>query len=111
MLTLMRVAAGMEQFGAWMKHSDSIGARKSEKLEQYIEVLYSLIEDVMRLVHGAPAMRNADIQRDLEALSAKVSFEWLRKITGRADELVDLARRNIQKSIALDALAVHLQSR
>lgn len=109
MLTLLRVAAGMEQFGAWMKHSDSIGARKTEKLEQYLEVLYSLIEDVMRLAHGAPAMRNADIQRDLEALSAKVSFDWLRKVTGRVDELVDLARRNIQKSIALDALAVSLQ--
>jgi len=40
-----------------------------------------------------------------------VSFEWLRKLTGRADDLVDLARRNIQKSIALDAIAVGLQSR
>ncbi len=111
MLTLLRVAAGMEQFGMWMKHSDSIGARKTEKLEQYLEVLYSLIEDVMRLSHGAPAMRNADIQRDLEALSARVSFDWLRKITGRVDDLVDLARRNIQKSIALDAIAVGLQTR
>jgi DNA polymerase-3 subunit delta' len=109
MLTLLRVAAGMEQFGAWMKYSDSLGARKTEKLEQYLEVLYSLIEDVMRIAHGAPAMRNSDIQRELEALSAKVSFEWLRRITGRVDDLVDLARRNIQKSIALDALAVALQ--
>lgn len=111
MLTLMKVAAGMEQFGAWMKYSDSLGARKTEKLEQYLEVLYSLIEDVMRLAHGAPAMRNADIQRDLEALSARVSFDWLRKLTGRVDELVDLAKRNIQKSIALDAIAVDLQRR
>ena len=110
MLTLMRVGAGMEQFGAWMKHSDSIGARKTEKLEQYVEVLYSLIEDVMRVSHGAPAMRNADIQRDLEALAGKVSFEWLRKITTRADELVELARRNIQKSIALDSIAVGMQA-
>lgn len=106
MLTLLRVAAGVEQFGAWMRHSDSIGARKTEKLEQYLEVLYALIEDTLRLAHGAPALRNADIQRDLEALSAKVSFDWLRKMTGRVDDLVGLARRNIQKSIALDALAV-----
>jgi len=111
MLTLLRVAAGLEPFGSWMKHSDSIGARKTEKLEQYLEVLYSLIEDVLRLSHGAPARRNADIQRDLEALSAKVSFDWLRKLTGRVDDLVDLARRNIQKSIALDAIAVGLQTR
>jgi len=111
MLTLLRVAAGLEPFGSWMKHSDSIGARKTEKLEQYLEVLYSLIEDVLRLSHGAPAQRNSDIQRDLEALSTKVSFDWLRKITGRVDDLVDLARRNIQKSIALDAIAVGLQTR
>ncbi len=111
MLTLMRVAAGMEQFGAWMKHSDSIGSRKTEKLEQYLEVLYSLIEDVMRLSHGAPAMRNSDIKSELEALAGRISFDRLRKLTGRVDELVELARRNIQKSIALDALAVSLQSR
>jgi len=109
MLTLLRVAAGIEQFGAWMKHSDSLGARKTEKLEQYLEVLYSLIEDVLRISHGAPAKRNSDIQRDLEALAAKVSFDWLRKITGRVDELVELARRNIQKSIALDAIAAGSQ--
>jgi DNA polymerase-3 subunit delta' len=88
-----------------MKHSDSIGARKSEKLEQYLEVLYSLLEDTLRLMHGAQAGRNADIQRDLEALSGRVSFEWVRKTLTRVDELVELARRNIQKSIALDAIA------
>jgi DNA polymerase-3 subunit delta' len=106
MLTLLRVAAGTEQFGAWMKHSDSIGARKTEKLEQYLEVLYSLIEDILRMSHGAPALRNADIDRELQALAAKFSFDALRKFTGRVDELVDLAKRNIQKSIALDALAL-----
>ena len=105
MLTLLRVAAGLEQFGAWMKHSDSIGARKSEKLEQYLEVLYSLLEDTLRLMHGAPAGRNADIQRDLEALSGRVSFDWVKRTLTRVDGLVELARRNIQKSIALDAIA------
>ena len=105
MLTLLRVAAGMDQFGNWMKHSDSIAARKTEKLEQYLDVLYSLIEDTVCVLHGASPKRNRDIQRDLESLSSRVTFEWLRKFTVRADELVELARRNIQKSIALDALA------
>lgn len=109
MLTLMRVAAGQEQFGAWMKHSDSIGARKTEKLGQYIEVLYSLAEDTLRVLHGAAAVRNADIQRDLDTLSQHISFDWLRKLVARADELVDLERRNIQKSIALDAIAAGLK--
>jgi DNA polymerase-3 subunit delta' len=111
MLTLLRVAAGMEPFGAWMKHSDSIGARKTEKLEQYLDVLYALIEDVLRLAHGAPAVRNSDIERDLEAVSARVSFDWLRRVAARVDELVELSRRNIQKSIALDAIACGFPSR
>lgn len=109
MLTLLKVAAGVEQFGAWMKHSDSIGARKTERLEQYLDVLYSLIEDVLRVMSGAPAKRNSDIGPELDALAGRVSFTWLRKITARVDELVELAQRNIQKSIALDAIASGLQ--
>jgi len=36
----------------------------------------------------------------LNALAGKVSFEWLRAAVERVDELVMLARRNIQKSLA-----------
>ena len=111
MLALLKVAGGLEPFGAWMKHSDSMGARRTEKLESYIEVLYSLLEDMVRLANGvAEDLRNQDIQGELKALAGRVSFEWLRAAVGRADELVELARRNIQKSIALDAFAVQLRS-
>jgi DNA polymerase-3 subunit delta' len=110
MLTLLRVASGLEQFGAWLKHSDSIAARRTEKLESYLEVLYSLIEDVLRLANGVTVIRNGDIRGDLDALARKVSFEWLRQAVCRVDELVELARRNIQKSIAFDALALALRS-
>ena len=109
MLALLKVDAGAEQFGTWMKHSDSIAARRTEKLESYLEVLYGLLEDVLRMAHGVPALRNADAQRELEPLAARVSFEWLRKAALRVDELVDLGRRNIQKPIALDAFAVALR--
>jgi DNA polymerase-3 subunit delta' len=111
MLALLKVAGGLEPFGSWMKHSDSIAARRTEKLESYLEVLYSLIEDVVRLSNGVPHLRNQDVVREIEPLARKVSFEWLRAIVERVDELVELARRNIQRSIALDALAVELRSR
>jgi DNA polymerase-3 subunit delta' len=110
MLALMKVASGLEPFGSWMKHSDSIAARRTEKLEAYLEVLYSLIEDVVRLGNGVANVRNQDIVREIEQLARTVSFQWLRAMVGRVDELVELARRNIQRSIALDALAVELRS-
>ena len=109
MLALLKVAAGAEPFGTWMKHSESIAARRTEKLESYLEVLYGLLEDLMRLANGLPAGRNADVRRELEPIAAKVSFAWLRKAAVRVDELVELGRRNIQKPIALDALAVGLR--
>lgn len=111
MLALLRVAGGLDSFGAWMKHSESIAARRSEKLERYLEVLFILLEDVLLLSHGMAHIRNEDVRARLEPVARKVSFEWLRAATLRADELSTLVRRNIQKSIALDAFAAGLQPR
>jgi DNA polymerase-3 subunit delta' len=110
MLALLKCASGTDTFGAWMKYSESIAARRTEKLDSYLEVLYMLLSDVLRLAHGVPAGRNADIGTELQAIAQKVSFDWLRRAVEKVDLLVDLVRRNIQKSIALDAWAVDMLS-
>jgi DNA polymerase-3 subunit delta' len=69
-----------------------------------------LLSDVLRLTEGVPAGRNADISSDLKAVAERVSFDWLRRAVEKVDELVELVRRNIQKSIALDAWAVDMLS-
>lgn len=109
MLTLLRVASGLDPFGAWLKHSDSIAARRTEKLDSYLEVLYILLADILRLSHGGGPLRNEDARAQLQPLATRVSFEWLRAAVGRVDEMVHLLRRNIQKSIALDAFAAALR--
>jgi DNA polymerase-3 subunit delta' len=115
MLALLKVAGGLAGFDTWLKHADSVAARRTEKLEAYLEVLYSLIEDLVRLAHGSSALRNAlrnnDVRAELEALAARVDFPWLGRAIARVDELVELGRRNIQKSIAFDAFAASLRSR
>src|SRR5579872_6443378 len=111
MLALLKVAGGLSGFDSWPKHADSVAARRTEKLESYLEVLYSLLEDTVLLVHAShKALRNNDIRGDLEALARRVDFEWLRRAASRVDELVELGRRNIQKSIAFDAFAASLRS-
>jgi len=109
MLALLRVASGLEPFGTWLKHSDSIAARRNEKLDSYLDVLYVLLEDVLRLSNGITPLRNEDVRNQLEPLSQRVSFDWLRAAVARVDQLVLLVRRNIQKSIALDAFAAELR--
>ncbi len=110
MFALLKVAGGMEPFGSWLKHSDSIAARRTEKLDSYLEALYMLLEDVLRLANGVASIRNEDLRAELEPLARRVSFDWLRAAVERVDELVELVRRNIQKSIAFDAFAADLRS-
>jgi DNA polymerase-3 subunit delta' len=111
MFTLLRVAAGVMPFGAWVPYSESIGRSKSEKLELHLKVLYDLLRDVLVLRESGGAVRNEDLRAELEAVARKVSFGWIRAAVKKVDDLAGLIRRNIQKSIALDALIVDLRAR
>ena len=109
MLVLLKVAAGISPFSAWVPIGEVIGRSKSEKLEFYLKVLYELLRDLMLLHEGAGGVRNQDIRRELEALAGKVEFAWIRKAVTRVDEIVMLIRRNVPKVIALDALIMELR--
>ncbi len=111
MLELLKVAAGRAPFADWAKHSEAISMKKTERLDLLLRVLYVLIEDVLLLANGCGDIRNVDMRQDLENIAGKVSFEWLRAAVKKADELVELVRRNIQKSLALDSFAVELRGR
>ncbi len=109
MLALLKVAAGAAPFGSWIPVSDSMGRSRSEKLDPYLKTLHELLRDLLLLREGVAEIRNQDIRGDLEALAGKVQFEWLRRAVGRVDEIAQLLRRNIQKTIALDALIAELR--
>jgi len=110
MFALLRVAAGAAPFGEWMKYSESIARGKSEKLELYLKVLYSLLRDLLLLRESGGEIRNRDMRRELEPLAQRVSFTWIRTAVKKVDELAELLRRNIQKTIALDALILELRT-
>jgi DNA polymerase III subunit delta' len=109
MLTLLQVAAGQAPFASWVKHAEAMAPRKQEKLELLLGVLYLLLEDLLELSLGVAEIRNADLRSELEPLSRAIGFHWIRAAVKKADELSELVRRNIQKSIALDALVVELR--
>jgi DNA polymerase III subunit delta' len=109
MLALLEVAAGAAPFGAWIPYSETIGRSKNEKLELYLKVLYDLLRDLLLLRTGAAAIRNEDARPKLEALAKRLSFLWIRTAVKKVDELAELLRRNIQKTIALDDLILELR--
>jgi DNA polymerase-3 subunit delta' len=110
MLALLKVAAGATPFSTWVPISEAIGRSRSEKLDLYLKVLYDLLRDLLVLHESEGVIRNQDIRRELEILAAKLQFAWIRKAVGHVDEIAQLVRRNIQKTIALDSLIVTLRA-
>jgi DNA polymerase-3 subunit delta' len=110
MLALVKVAAGVAPFSTWVPVSEALGRGKGEKLDPYLKVLYELLRDLLLLGEGGGEIRNQDIRGDLEALAGKLEFAWIRKAVAQTDEIAQLIRRNIQKTIALDSLIIGLRA-
>ena len=110
MLKLLEVAAGRAPFAEWAKYAEAMAPRKTEKLD-------ASVEHPLRPAGGRAAVVRRARARSATPTSAaiwkrwhrRVSFRWIRAAVDRADELSTLVRRNIQKSIALDALVVELR--
>lgn len=110
MHALLKAAAGLTPFAAWMPYSEAMGRSKNEKLEFYLRLLYDLLRDVMILREGGREIRNFDLRKELEAVAARVDRAWIVRAVKRVDEVVILLRRNIQKTIALDDLILGLRA-
>lgn len=110
MHVLLKVASGASPFGAWLPFSESIARSKTEKLELYLRLLYDLLRDLMILRETGGEIRNQDIRLELETLAGRVTTPWIAHGVKKIDELADLLRRNIQKTIALDGLILDLSA-
>ena len=86
------------------------GAEGREKTEQLIRTLYSLLRDLMFLASDAPELvRNTDIQQDLQKLANAADFAWIAFASDRLGEVERGMRRNLLRSLSLDAFATALE--
>jgi DNA polymerase III subunit delta' len=86
------------------------GAEGREKTEQLIKTLYSLLRDLMFIDSGAPeAVRNTDILAELKRLAESADFEWITAASDRLAEVERGMRRNLLRSLSLDAFAAALE--
>jgi len=86
------------------------GAEGREKTEQLIRTSYSLLRDLAFIESGAPELvHNTDLASDMKRLAESADFEW---ITAASDRLADVERgmrRNLLRSLSLDAFAAALE--
>jgi DNA polymerase III subunit delta' len=86
------------------------GADGQEKSLSLLRALGSLIEDLLLVVAGTPHLvRNLDLAAELERLAQGLTVDW---IDGAARLLVQVEsgmRRNLLRSLSLDAMAVGME--
>jgi DNA polymerase-3 subunit delta' len=87
---------------------------KSQEIafEKILEVFYSLLTDLLDLSSSSAkkVLRNPALRKELETLSKKVDVAWITKAVDGFDVLHARTRRNINRSLGLDAVAISLTS-
>ena len=86
------------------------GADGKIKTDRIIRTLYALLEDVLLLKSGTPEfVRNTDIEPQLKVMAEQVNFQWVVDATNRLGELESGMRRNLLRTLSLDAFATSLE--
>jgi DNA polymerase-3 subunit delta' len=85
---------------------------KSQEIafENVLEVFYSLLTDLLDLSSSSTkkVLRNPALRSELETLSKKIDLAWITKAVNGFDVLHARTRRNINRSLGLDAVAISL---
>ncbi len=87
------------------------GAEGQQKTQAMLSALAALLEDILLLRSGAAErLRNIDLTRDLETLADSVTFAWLENAVHGLDAVHSGMRRNLLRSLSLDAFAESMAS-
>ncbi len=87
------------------------GAEGQQKTSALIRALSSLLEDLMLIQAGTPGMvRNIDLQQELTRLSASVTLNWIESAVRGLNQVETGMRRNLLRSLSLDAYATEISA-
>ena len=111
-LVLLRSALGGGDHTELFKTTESFraGADGREKIESLLRTLYLLLEDVMFVQSRAGQLvRNIDIQAELKKMAETADFTWVQRAASGLGEVERGLRRNLLRSLSLDAFATALE--
>jgi DNA polymerase III subunit delta' len=111
-LTILRTALCASEHGELFKITETYraGAEGRQKIELLLRCLYSLLQDLLFLEAKSPALvRNTDVLGELQKLAQATDFEWLSSASERLAEVERGLRRNLLRSLSLDAFEAALE--
>ena len=110
-LLILRNALRDPDYSALFRMTETYraGAEGQEKTSKLLGAMLSLFEDLLLLQSGAPHLvRNIDIEKELAAMTQQVSLEWIEAAERGVDQVRSGMRRNLLRSLALDAFATEM---
>ena len=109
-LTVLERSVELRGVSALFASTSALAKSQEIAFENVLEVFYSLLTDVLNLScsPSQKVLRNPGLRKELETLSKKVDVTWVSKAVGGFDALHARLRRNINRSLGLDAVAISL---
>ncbi len=110
-LIVLRNAAGEPDHTALFKMTETYraGAEGQTKTNVLLRTMGSLLEDILLLRAGTPELvRNIDIRPELERMAGSFDFAWIEQASRGLDQVQSGMRRNLLRSLSLDAFASEL---
>ena len=109
-LRILERAARGQGFAQLFAETSALAIDREDSFEAQLAVFYGLLTDLLELTSGAkqPLLRNPMLARDLETLSKTVDARWVMRAIQGLDDVSFGARRNLNRQLGLDALAISL---
>ncbi len=112
-LLLVRNAAAEPDHSALFKMTETYraGADGQARTTALLRSVALLLEDLLLLNAGTPELvRNVDLRPELERLSQTLPFAWIEQAARGLDQVYSGMRRNLLRSLSLDAFATELST-
>ena len=111
-LALLDQAAAGEKYAEIFAATARLAKQEKESFESILELFYSLFTDILECGQVAGRLpRNPDLRREIELLSKKADWNWVRRATHNLDTLEGSLRRNVGRQLGLDSLLASLSLR
>jgi DNA polymerase-3 subunit delta' len=111
-LLILRAALRDPDFSSLFRATETYraGADGQEKTLNLLRAANKLIEDLLMVVAGTPQLiRNQDIVQELNQLASGVTLDWVDRAANALAEVEKGMRRNLLRSLSLDAMALSLE--
>ncbi len=111
-LVILRAALREPDYSQLFRATETYrgGAEGQQKTRNLLRALGSLVEDLMLTAAGTPGLvRNVDLTAELQRLTDGLSLDWIDGAARALAQVEQGMRRNLLRSLSLDAMAVGLE--